>query len=92
MPPWASIFFFYYHLTLAGFVEYTSCLSAEGLHHSHVYPGYDITQSDGKALVVLKFWGMQSTLSLALLPGPLWPRVVVSDKVLSMGQIELFDI
>ena len=32
---------------------------------------------------------MQSTPSLSLLPGPLSPGVVASDRVLSMGQIEL---
>ena len=32
---------------------------------------------------------MWSTLSLPLLPGPLWPRVVTPDRVLTMGQIEL---
>ena len=35
---------------------------------------------------------MQRTPSLALLPDPLWPGVVVPDRVLSVGQIELFDI
>ena len=35
---------------------------------------------------------MQSTLSLPLLPGPLWPRVVAPDRILSMDHIELFDI
>ena len=35
---------------------------------------------------------MQSTFSLPLLPGPLWSRVVAPDRVLSMDQIELFDI
>ena len=45
-------------------------------------------ETDGEA-PALKIWGMQSTLLLPLLPGPLWPRVVVSDRVLSMGQIEL---
>ena len=30
--------------------------------------------------------------SLPLLPGPLWPGVVSPDRVLSMDQIELFDI
>ena len=34
---------------------------------------------------------MQSTSSLPLLPGPLWLGVVGLDRVLSMGQIELFD-
>ena len=38
---------------------------------------------------MLEFWGMQSTPSLPSLPGPLWSGVVVSDRVLSMGQIEL---
>ena len=37
-------------------------------------------------------WGMQSTPSLSLLPDPLWPRVVRPDRVLSMGQIKLFDL
>ena len=32
---------------------------------------------------------MQSTPSLPLLPGPLWPGVVAPDRVLSMDQIEL---
>ena len=32
---------------------------------------------------------MQSTPSLSLLPGPLWPGVVAPDMVLSIGQIEL---
>ena len=39
--------------------------------------------------VMLELWGMQSTLSLPSLPGPLWPGVVAPDRVLSMGQIEL---
>ena len=56
------------------------------------YPGYDIKQSDGEAPVILEHWGMQSTPSLASLPGPLWSGVVVPDRILSMDQIELFDI
>ena len=36
----------------------------------------------------LELWGMQSILSLLLLPGPLCPRVVALYRVLSMGQIE----
>ena len=32
---------------------------------------------------------MQSTFSLASLPGSLWPRVVASERVLFMGQIEV---
>ena len=38
---------------------------------------------------MLGLWGMQNTLSLPLLPGPLWPGDVAPDRVLSMGQIEL---
>ena len=32
---------------------------------------------------------MQSTSSLPLVPGSLWPGVVAPDRALSMGQIEL---
>ena len=35
---------------------------------------------------------MMGTPSLLLLPGPLSPEVITPDKILSMGQIELFDI
>ena len=52
-------------------------------------PGYDTEQSDGEAPEMLELWGMWSTSLLSLLPGPLWPRVVTPDRVLSMGQIEL---
>ena len=65
----------------AGAVEYTDCIS-----------GYDIRQSDGEAPVVLEVWWMQSTPLLPSLPDPHWPRVVAPDRVLSMSQIELFDI
>ena len=42
-------------------------------------------QSDGEVTVMLELWGMRSTPSLPLLPGPLWPEMVVPDKALSMG-------
>ena len=48
-------------------------------------------QTDGEA-PVLVFWRMQSSSSLSLLPGLLWPGVVAPERFLSMGQIELFDI
>ena len=38
---------------------------------------------------MLELWEIQSTPSLPLLPGPLWPGVVAPDRILSMGQIEL---
>ena len=73
---------------MAGAVEYTDCISAEGTP-TNSCPGYDTKQSDGEVPVMLELWGMQSTLSLPLLQGPLWPRVLALDRVLSMGQKEL---
>ena len=51
--------------------------------------GYDSKQSVGEVPEMLLLWVMRSTLSLPLLPGPLWPRVVAPDIVISIGQIEL---
>ena len=48
-------------------------------------PGYDTTQSDGEVPVMLALCGMRITPSLLSLPGPLWPRKVAPDRVLSMG-------
>ena len=39
--------------------------------------------------MILMLWGMWSTPSLPLLPGPLWAGVVAPDSTLSMGQTEL---
>ena len=50
---------------------------------------YDTKQSDSEVSVMLEFWGMQSTPSLQSFPGPPQPGVVASDRILSMGQIEL---
>ena len=52
-------------------------------------PVYDTKQSS-EAQVMLELCGMRNTLSL--LPGPLCPRVEAPERVLSMGQIELFNI
>ena len=52
-------------------------------------PGYDTKQSNDETPVMPELWGMQSTPSLPLLPGPLCPGVVALDKVLFMGEIEL---
>ena len=38
---------------------------------------------------MLKLWGMWSTPSLPSFPGPVWAKVVVPDRVLSVGQIEI---
>ena len=43
-------------------------------------PGYDAKQSEGEVLAMLELWGMQSTPSLPLLPGSLWPGIVAPDK------------
>ena len=48
-------------------------------------PGYDTKQSDGEIPVMLGLWGMRSTSSLPLLPGPLWPGIVAPDRALYMG-------
>ena len=48
-------------------------------------PGYDTKQSDGEVPVMLGLSEMQSTPSLPLLPGPLWPGMVALDRALSMG-------
>ena len=50
---------------------------------------YDTKWSDGEVPGMLELWGMQSTPSLPLLPGPLWPRVGGPGMILSIGQIEL---
>ena len=47
--------------------------------------GYDTKWSDGETPGMLELWGMQSTSSLPLLPGPLMPGVVIPDRALSMG-------
>ena len=48
------------------------------------------TESDGEASV-LEIWGMWSTPSFLLLPGPLWARMVVPTRIPFMGQLELFN-
>ena len=48
-------------------------------------PRYDTTQSGGEVPVMLELWGMWSTPSLALLPGPLRPGMVAPYRALSIG-------
>ncbi len=64
----------------AGAVEYTDRTSAEGRDPPNECPRCDTKQSDGEAPVMLELCGMQSTPSLPSLPGPLWTRVVATDK------------
>ena len=40
---------------------------------------------------MLELWGMRSTSSLPSLSDSLWLKVVATGRVVSMGQIELFD-
>ena len=80
----------FWHLTLciaqsARAVEYTDCTSTEGLHSSNECPEYDTKQSDGEVPVMVELWGIQTTPSLPLLPGQLWPGMVAPDRALSMG-------
>ena len=59
--------------------------------HPKCVPRYDSKQFDGEALVMV-LYEMWSTPLLPSLTGPPWPGVVATDRVLPMGQIELFDI
>ena len=65
----------------AGVVQSTNC--------GKTHPTSVLDTTDGEAPVLLELWGMQNTLLLPSLPGPLCPWVVAPDRVLSMGQIEL---
>ena len=58
-------------------------------HPLNECPGIDTKQSDSEVLVMLELWGMWSTLLWPLLLGQLWPGVVVPDRILFKGQIEL---
>ena len=85
LAPWKIWYNMHFLLVIAHSVravKYTDCISAK-------YPEYDIKQSDGEAPVMLELRVMQSTPLLPSLPGPLLPRVVIPDRVLFMGQIEL---
>ena len=82
--------YYYYYLALsARAAEYTYCISAEGIEPTKECPGYDTKQSDGEASVMRELWGMRSTSWLPSLLGLLWRGVVLPDRVLSMGRINL---
>ena len=61
-----------------------------GIVSSNDCPRYDIEQSNGEAPIILELWEMWSTSSLPLFRGLFMPGVVAPERVLSMGQIELF--
>ena len=83
----------WYHNQSAGAEEYSDCICWGGKNTPlpNECPDNDTQQSDGETPVLLKLWGMWSS-SLPSLPGPLWPGVVSSDRVLSKSKIGLFDI
>ena len=56
-----------------------------GVRPPNECPAYDTKQSDGEVSIMLGLWGIRSTPSLPLLPGPLWPGMVAPDRALSMG-------
>ena len=92
---WTSTHFNIFHLLLAQLawgVEYADCMSAENKTPSNECSWYDTKPSDNEAPVILVLRGMWSTPSLPSFPGPLWAGLVAPDRVLSMGQIEVFDI
>ena len=64
--------------------------SAEIVDLPNECPVYDSKQSDGEAPVMLELLEMWGTPSLPSLPGPFWPGVVATERVISME--ELFDI
>ena len=70
-------------------VEYTDCTTAEGLDPMNKFPWYNSKQSDGEARVMLEHWGIRRTHLLPSLLGLLMPGVVVTDRVQTIGQIEL---
>ena len=77
-----------------GAVKYTDCISAVRKHSfpTNDCPENDTKKSDGKVPVMLEFWGMWSVSSLPSLPGPFRPEILAPHRVISMDQIELFDI
>ena len=75
---------------LAGAVEYTNCISVEEKDSPNECPEYDTKWSDGEVQVMLELWGMRSTPSLPLVPGPLWHGEVTPDRVLFRGK-RMFD-
>ena len=73
-----------FHISLVGVLRMTIAQSAGAVEYPDCTSGYDIKQSDGEVPAVLELWGMRSTPSLPLLPGPLWPGLVAPDRALSM--------
>ena len=73
---------------LAGPVDYTDCISAEGYTPRNECLVYEAKQSDGEAPVMLELRGIWSTHLLSLLSGPFLPGVV-APKHLYLCKTEL---
>ena len=59
----------------AGAVEFSDYNSAEEYDPPpNECPAYDTKQSDREIPVMLELWGMWSTPSLPLFPGPVWSK------------------
>ena len=56
-----------------------SARTAEYTNFTKECPGYDDEQSDIEGPVMLEVWGMQGSLLLPSLSGPLWPGMVAPD-------------
>ena len=64
----------------AGAVEYTDCFSAVGKTPPAMSVLIMTLKSDDETPVILELWGICSTSSLPLLPGPLWFGMVAPDE------------
>ena len=73
-------------------IGHTDCNFTHSKDFPSECPAYDTKQSDGEAPVMLELWRMPSTPLLPLLPSLFWPRVEAPDRVLFMGQTELFHL
>ena len=75
---------------LDGAAEYTDFFSSEGYDSPEECPEYmTLNNLMVRLPLYLELWGMWSTHSLPLFPGPLWLGVVSLDSVLTLAQIKL---
>ena len=88
---WQTVIWFHVTNNNNGPVGWNCRIHRLHLHHN-LCPANDTKQSDDEASVMLELWRMLNIPLLPLLPNPLWSGVIAPDRVLFMGQIELFDI
>ena len=74
-------------------VEYINCTSTEGKTSPLITTNECPDMTLNHLIVRLQLWsfGKYGAPSLLLLPGPLWPRVVVLVRITSTDQAELFN-